>query len=157
MAERTSIPELDACLTAFELSNPELEEPVDETDETIDWSDLFSGTLSELREEPSLAAGLCTQLACELSEFAQAAGFDAVSTEQPDPRSPLQGRGAHTPELFGYADRVCESGYPFHAAVLFYFGEQVFLVDYAAGQFGYREFPLVQRFDSAQFERDWDV
>jgi hypothetical protein len=158
--EETGVKEIDTALDAFVAWNPSFEEPVDEDDEDADWDDLFAGTLADLRLSPEDTTGLCTQVTCELVDFLLERELDAVSSEELDsalPGHPFSGLTAHTADAFGYQDRAHDSFFPYHAATVVRDSSGLYLIDFTAGQYGYTEFPLIQRWDEAakRWQREW--
>ena len=62
---------------------------------------------------------------------------------------------ADSADALGYTDWPL-SGAPWHTVAIVYSeDEHIFAVDWSARQFGYSEFPLVQRFDGRLWQRVW--
>jgi hypothetical protein len=59
------------------------------------------------------------------------------------------------PEHWGYEDRSVE-GNPSHTVVQVSFGpDETYMVDFTAAQYGYSEFPMVQKLDGESWQRNW--
>jgi hypothetical protein len=136
MACQTGVVELDAAIEAF-LAD--------------EWQDQ-AGELwpVETLSEPGVAAHACYEIADQFVCFLRERGLTAhVSGGAEDEQA--QG----SPDAFGYADR-CLSGEPtHHLAYLDADGER-YAVDFACAQYGYTEFPLVQRLAAdGRWQRTW--
>jgi hypothetical protein len=152
MAERTGIPALDCLLREFAYEAG-AEESMD-TDGRIDW----------LRS-PLEAEGYCSVISTELAAYLSGRDVDAYDSgrhanlpaaEYADAsRNPFYG-GAHDAAAFGYQDATRTPDYDQHSLVVIHWQDALFLVDFAAAQYGYGEFPLVQRQAAdGSFARVW--
>ncbi len=119
-----------------------------------------------IHTEPDYGYGMCSTISQQFSEFLEAHAPDiecAISEADPDHPN-------HTPEFFGYQDRHeaadanesmhNEEPYPTHCVVYIYEDGCQYMVDFAASQYGYTEFPMIQRSFSQSdpiWEREWDI
>jgi hypothetical protein len=118
--------------------------------EVMDWFQdcyvLRECPLAELRS-PLGARGKCVHLTYDFNELAQARGLDASSPLDADGR-PI----TVSPEALGYGDRRL-GGLAEHTVSLLRWQEETYSVDFTAAQYGYREFPLVQRYADGRWLR----
>lgn len=69
---------------------------------------------------------------------------------------PWTGFPMNTPEAHGYTDRSVPGASDHEATLLRNRDGRVYLIDWAAGQYGYRSFPMVQRLDDqGRWQRKW--
>jgi hypothetical protein len=152
MAQRTGIAELDALLVSFErnehvyLSGADIDQPVSA------WRDCDSSNAA------------CHAISETFVEHLIGSEDDFDEDEQSDNgiRACLSDEAggdefADSADALGYQDRPVR-GAPWHTVAIVYAAEQVFAVDWSAHQFGYTEFPLVQRYDPAAkaWQRQWN-
>ena len=135
MAIRSGHSELDSLLDEFE-ENPDV----------------------QLLRRQRYADRRCGEIAEELVDFLRDRGLDKprheayVSGEEWENGEMLLERDA--PEDFGYEDRSI-AGCNSHVLVLVDIAGERFSVDYTAAQYGYSEFPLVQRLLDADGDDVW--
>lgn len=145
MAERTGDPELDEALAAFEQAG-------------IFWLENEAGEWAPDPEEEwpleSLRGngwGSCDDAACSLAHFLNERGIAAKLTYE----AGLDGKFDEGIRQM-YPDAQYDStNTPGHTAVVVERPSGRYMIDYAAGQFGYSEFPMVQRLDGDQWQRQW--
>jgi hypothetical protein len=141
--DRSGVPELDEAIEAFR-ERGLWHVPV------MDW--LNDGYVEQARplEElttPLGARGNCVHLTEEFNEFLRERGLEALS-----PADEAGRPTALPPEALGYADRSL-AGLPGHTFSVVEAAGALYSVDWTAAQYGYRSFPLVQRFDGRQWRR----
>lgn len=141
MAEATGIPALDEAIDQFACS-------------TFRWRHRDSSIYSErdvadLRR-PEVARAQCGDVADQFSCFLGQQGIDTA-------RSSIEDELWLTPEHWGYEDRP-NPGIPAHAVTLVDAEGHLYAIDWTAAQYGYTQFPLVQRLgeDGFRWEREWD-
>jgi hypothetical protein len=160
MAESTGDPELDAILTGF------LEEEIkpQAAEEGVEWREWIS--------QP----GICGDMASWFHDWLwRQTGKNQDWRATPVPGAvrytgtfydpdldcaalphPWTGFPMNTPDEHGYADRPVPGADDHEATLLQSADGRVYLVDWAAGQYGYTEFPMVQRLDGGGgWERQW--
>jgi len=127
MAERTGIPELDRLLDSFLVE--------------------YGALVSPLRD-PRRAYDQCGNVSHWLSTFLRVGGCEA-------------GYRPYAPQALGYEDAPGVEGLtPFDDHVVCFVcapdeAKTIFAVDFTAAQFGYTEFPLVQRLLDGVWQRSW--
>lgn len=139
MAERSGDPALDKLIEEFgpfyEQIAPRIQaEPGAEPLPTLDHY-----------RDPNASAGMCGSLAMLFEHYAQSKGFDAQFSQAP----------YDTPEGLGYTDRT-NQGHDDHASVIVTVSSGKYSIDFSASQYGYKEFPMVQRLDdNGGWQRQW--
>jgi hypothetical protein len=116
----------------------------------------LDGLLEEFSLRPQVAAlrrsadalGSCETASQALVDLLRGRGFDKPGREAylsgDEWEDGIMVRERVSPEDFGYQDRTV-SGHNSHVVALVDLGAETLLVDFTAAQYGYREFPLVQR------------
>ena len=134
---RTGVPEIDATIDAYAQKNEVAEEGEDRL-----------VPLAAMKD-PYEAEGFCSIVSKDFAAFAQERGLTAYDSGKnvnapgyAHPGNPLLGT-AHDAEAFGYKDRTRTSEYDEHSATVIEHGGRTFVVDWAAAQYGYSEFPMV--------------
>jgi hypothetical protein len=146
MAAASGNPELDAAIDAFRARGVWHVE-------VMDWfDDCYVSRERPLDELKSVlgARGNCIHITNEFNEFLTELGLDASM--------PVDNEGRPitvSPEAFGYGDRPL-SGLSEHMLSLVPRHGIVYSVDWTAAQFGYGEFPLIQRYEDGEWQRDWE-
>ena len=132
MAERTGIPSLDALLSRFAAQKQN----------------------SRLREA-GYASGLCFTASERFIEFLCRHKWngEAYLSGGHEGSNPLAYELITAQEL-GYGDRSI-SGWEGHTLVLIEHESDIYSVDFTCAQYGYSEFPLVQRLDDTGWVRDF--
>lgn len=145
MAERSGVPRLDAAIEDF------IERGLWHVT-VMDWlEDRYVDQPRPLAElnTPLGARGRCIPVTVEFNDFLALRGLEA--------QGPVDGRGLPTavsPDALGYADRAV-GGLHGHTLTLVAWQGELYSVDWTAAQYGYAEFPLVQRFSGQAWEREW--
>jgi hypothetical protein len=96
----------------------------------------------EALRDPEIADGLCSLVADDFARYLceRLQGEDInVHPEVQDDEEPPYGKA------WGYDDRTREPGWGSHTLVVIERGLEMMTVDWTASQFGYADFPLVQR------------
>lgn len=138
MAQSTGIARLDALIEQFKHSHYP----------TADGARLVSNLRSHSENECCYAADAFTRLLLDHGVNA----YDTVEHFHPDGEYPTIG----DIEVFGYEDHPNPTPTFFsHAATFVPVGEATCLIDFAAGQFGYSEWPMVQYSDGGRWQREW--
>ena len=111
------------------------------------------GRIDYLRE-PLEAEGYCSTISCEFASFlldhevdAYDSGYGAnlPAAEYAEAgRNPFYG-STHDAASFGYSDRTREPDYDQHSLTVIHWQDDLYLVDWAASQYGYPEFPFIQK------------
>jgi hypothetical protein len=135
--ERTGIPALDALLAEY-----------------ADWA-----PVARMRD-PERADGSCELVATHLVDKLRERGFDRPGLEAYLSGDEWEGDEMVleriSPDDFGYQDRPL-AGNNSHVVCLIDAGDCLYSVDFTASQYGYREFPLVQRLKGGVWEREWKL
>jgi hypothetical protein len=140
MAERTGDPKLDWLIEEF--ANHDMLWPDDE--------ELPVRTMRNRRK----AKGMCGEVTTAFQAFVwyETDGAlypeNAAMSDEADARSP-------TFAQMGYGDR--QPGEPRHLVSKVEMPSGTYLIDWTASQYGYKEFPLVQRLEGDQWQREWTV
>jgi hypothetical protein len=138
MAQQTGIAHIDELIEQFKASTYT--------------SSAVVRPVSDLREH---SEDECCYAADAFTCFLVARGVEAYDTVEhlhPDGEYPTIG----DIEMFGYEDHPNPSPRFFaHAATYVPVGEITYLIDFAAGQFGYSEWPMVQRAGYGPWQREW--
>ena len=146
MAERTGQTYLDALIDEFQ------HEGVWHV-EIYDWSEDRHVTkarpLVELRA-PHAARGQCIHVADEFNRFLRERGV-AAGLPLVNGRPMLV-----VPEALGYANRP-RGGLSEHTLSIVRSGSEIYSIDWTASQYGYKEFPLIQRLENGSWRRDFWV
>lgn len=132
MAERSGNPKLDALIEAY-LQGP-----------------LHQQMKVEMLRDPQWAAGACNHEAQAFAEFLRSRGVEAECLSE-------EGWLAASPDDFGYTDRTIP-GFDQHDVTYVDLDGQTYMVDWTAAQYGYQEFPMVQRQavpGEDKWEREW--
>lgn len=130
--ERTGISQLDALARRFEaeesvyLSGADIDKPVAE------WRSCSADNAA------------CHAIAEVFVEFLAEEGIEAELSDEAD-----QEWFADSPDALGYNDRPVQ-GVTWHTVAIVYCDDQVFSYDWTAAQYGYKEFPLIQRYQSGE-------
>lgn len=148
MAELTGIAEIDLLIERFQRDG---HEELGDGEQMAAWL-----------TQPWEAEGECAFVSCLFADYLVANGIRAYGSgrrvkaaDYPFPRNPLLG-SEHGPDDFGYQDRLRESSHPEHAVTIVEWESgEIFMIDWTASQFGYVEFPLVQRRDGNRWQRSW--
>lgn len=143
MAERTGKTYLDALIDEFQYDGVWYVE-------VYDWlADQYvakARPLSDLRQ-PLAARGQCVHVASEFNRFLRERGVEAGLPL-------IDGRPCLVPpEALGYADRPL-GGLAEHTLSIVPYGSGIYSIDWTASQYGYSEFPLIQKLDGAGWRRD---
>ncbi len=135
MAERSGSPDLDNAIEAFMAQY--------EYQPKQDWGGMkaYAPTAWADLQTAEGAHGRCYELAEEFAQYCQERGLNATTSD---------GTG---PEDFGYHDRTIP-GLDSHHWTWVTTPEGEFGVDWTAAQFGYSEFPMVQRRDGNKWNRN---
>jgi hypothetical protein len=157
MAERTGDPELDALIEKFIEENPDLSEVGSRRYERLPGD--LAWSLDQMRE-PERAGGMCGVVSTVFGNYLKAHGSRYKATTNGNWSFMNQGvhPGYYSPDELGYTDRP-NSGYGGHC-VVFILDEQDqprYSIDFTAAQYGYKEFPMVQRLlpDANYWQRHW--
>lgn len=175
MAERSGDPEIDALIEAFLEENPHIEDvgeleclryeegrydPSGRPDDPYDVEEWWW----DIEEEGGWqnSTGKCGDVAKFFADWVRDRGYPfRVWGSGEDPDHPLGSDwDPYDLNLYGYEDRT-EFGNPLddsHQATFIESASgEIYMVDWTASQFGYREWPMVQRLGSGgDWERDWD-
>lgn len=175
MAERSGDPEIDALIEAFLEENPYIEDvgeleclryeegrydPSGRPDDPYDVEEWWW----DIEEEGGWqnSTGKCGDVAKFFADWVRDRGYPfRVWGSGEDPDHPLGSDwDPYDLNLYGYEDRT-EFGNPLddsHQATFIESASgEIYMVDWTASQFGYREWPMVQRLGSGgDWERDWD-
>jgi hypothetical protein len=140
MAERTGDPELDMLIEEFKASDP------------FDRGILDIAQYEELRD-PETAEGLCVLLTNAFTGFIRREGIEAWPADSP---GTMGGNvpGFFSPDELGYADRK-RPGFNSHSAAMVRKDGQTYMIDFTPAQYGYSEFPMVQKLDGQEWQREW--
>jgi hypothetical protein len=171
MAERTGEPEIDALIESFIEKNPEVAHCI--LDIPLDPPTV---PLKELRH-PGWASNKCGEVSALFADWCEENGYPAHSyqTAGIERDHPLFDTNAiafgeqqpvYHPDFWGYQDRMYQ-GVPGHDVTLIQGQSGIwYMVDWSAAQYGYKEFPMVQRIDDVeglapedrpQWERKWSA
>jgi hypothetical protein len=98
------------------------------------------------RENPGCnKSGDCQLVAERFTELARAEGFEAFDSCEHHEASPFPAPAmAKYPHMIGY-EKPEELIWDTHYLTLVREGDEIYTIDFTAGQFGYGEWPLVQR------------
>lgn len=159
MATQTGEPKLDKLIKEYKQENPDI------CDNSLD-----SFSYEEGRYDPSEidgedwwelndhawqnSTGKCGDVANHFAMWLKNKGYKTWVTGGED--HPLIGMDT-TPDALGYSDRT-EPGNPYdesHVATFVQGENGVYMIDWTASQFGYREFPMVQKLDNKNWQREW--
>ncbi len=136
MATRTGDPALDALLDSFQQT----------------WVGKRPGELrvSSLTD-PALAEALCNTVSFQLAEHLRANGYDAECGSEEGTYS--------TPGQAGYTDRITLGIEQHDWTEVTAADGREYMVDFTAAQYGYTEFPMVQRLsnDGVTWERNFTI
>lgn len=133
--EKTGISTLDALAERFErdeqvyLSEADIDKPVSA------WRHCDAGNAA------------CHAISEVFVEFLAEEGIEAALSDEVDGEF-----FADSADALGYHDRPV-AGVPWHTVAIVFYEDHVFSYDWSAAQFGYREFPLVQRFAEGRWQR----
>jgi rubrerythrin len=126
MAERTGDPELDSLIEYYYLQDRE--------------------NMESLRD-PNMSAGGCVEMARDMANFLKEHGI-AATTAQTE-------RGDDIfPQELGYGDLSHPDDGP-HDLTIVERPSGTYAIDWTASQYGYKEFPMVQRLNDKGWEREW--
>lgn len=92
--------------------------------------------------DPETACGLCDRAAASFNSFCEQYGLEATMT-------PFLA----SPDELGYTDRPVKGGGVHFASIVKHAGDQL-MVDWTAAQYGYHEFPLIQRRVNGVWQRE---
>jgi hypothetical protein len=94
--------------------------------------------------------GYCHGVSEALAEYLEEHGIHAWLSDEPwaSPNEEWAEFGANSPEELGYDDREL-TGAPFHTTTFALIDNFLYSIDYTASQYGYDQFPLIQRWDDA--------
>ena len=147
MAERSGDPELDAFIEQFKAGHLHEDDYAWQPHENEDGST----RPMDMYAEPDYGYGMCSTLSKEFADFLTAKGVEAWVSED------VAEHEKHTPQFWGYDDHEDaaathpamhqEPPYPTHCVVIVIRPTGTFMVDWTASQYGYTEFPMVQRTD----------
>ena len=133
MAERSGDPALDAIIEDFIGQGT-----------WLSWDD--DGDEIELPIEPLRtregAEGYCGMVSDDFAEMCANQGLDAIVD-------------LNTANGYGYSDRTIRGKFPNHNLTRVTLPSGVYTVDFTAAQYGYSEFPLVQRRHGRRWQRTW--
>ncbi len=87
---------------------------------------------------PNYASGRCQMVATDFTSYVKARGIEAETVQEDDEDPPYD-------KAFGYNDRSLDPGFGNHFATVVHSGRDVYTIDWTASQFGYREFPRIQK------------
>ncbi|MBA3757044.1 MAG: hypothetical protein H0X02_12840, partial [Nitrosomonas sp.] len=140
MAERTGDPELDTLIDRF----------MEEEYEYLCGGEQDPKNHMDYRK-PEDAAGECYEVSVYFADWMNNFGMKSwVSGDIKDNND----WSLNTPEGFGYTDRAVP-GYSNHHWVIVETSNGTYGIDFTAAQYGYGEFPMVQRLDNEQWQREW--
>lgn len=109
--------------------------------------DNVSGSLVvEWLKQPEVADGRCRQVADDFAKFLTSKGVVASAECQDDEEEPYD-------KAWGYNDRRREPGWGQHWLVVVDDGGEKYTIDWTAAQFGYEQFPLVQKFVDGEWRK----
>jgi hypothetical protein len=100
----------------------------------------------EWLRQPEVADGRCRLAAESFALLLAEQGLDAAAECQDDEEPPYG-------KAWGYDDRTQNSGWGNHWLTVARLHGQVYTIDFAAAQFGYSQFPLVQRLVDGEWRR----
>jgi hypothetical protein len=182
--ERTGHPQIDALIEAFEQSNPEIEDVwIDIRNEMFKREEPYK-RLGDLRFDKSrgrdqLSRKNCGAIADLCDAFMKAHGVTVISElDQRHPTNLVAAQmdpnpfdlvfageldiesGLDWSQLYGYEDgKYRRRADKTHQATVIEHEGEVFAIDWAAGQYGFQEWPMVQRFDLREncWQRQWEM
>jgi hypothetical protein len=97
--------------------------------------------------DPEAALGNCSRSAHHFSEFLRLRGINAYTERFDEFKGPPS-------KNFGYDERtVSEDDWGRHYFTVVEYQDEAFIVDWTAAQFGYREWPLIQRRLDGRWQR----
>jgi uncharacterized protein (DUF1810 family) len=127
MAERTGDPTLDKLIEEY-------------------FGVLRSQMKVEELQDPQWAAGACVHETQRFVAFLQKNGVDAF----------IDDTRPYRPDEFGYQDRPLPGKFNQHIVAFVKMPSGTYMIDWTAAQYGYQEFPMVQRLnDEGSWDRQW--
>lgn len=142
MAERTGDPELDSLINRF----------MEEEYEYLCGGERDPDNRMDYRK-PEDAAGECAEVSEFFANWLIEQGIDAQVSGDRIVDDELT-EDYLSPEDFGYHDRAIP-GFENHSATIVWKDGHEYMVDFTASQYGYKEFPMVQRLDGDKWQREW--
>lgn len=142
MAERSGDPTLDKLIDQFMTEEHEY---------------LMGGETDPMRmdyRKPEDAAGECDEVSEFFAGWLLQHGVDAIMSTGTTRHEEEGLEGWASPEEFGYHDRSV-SGYPDHVTTIVHMPSGTYSVDWTVSQYGYKEFPMVQKLDGDTWQREW--
>jgi hypothetical protein len=100
----------------------------------------------EALRDPEVANGLCDLVASDFVRYLKANGIKARRETEDDKDAPYG-------VAWGYDDPVRNPGWGNHMLVTVERGDVFVTIDWTAAQFGYRQFPLVQKLIAGEWKR----
>jgi hypothetical protein len=159
MAERTGDPELDKLIEGFisQIASRWQHERDNNATQARSWQEWIS--------DP----GICGEMSSWFHDWLFQSGIPDWEDEGTsfsgtfyDPElegqnldHPWTGTPMNTPDQHGYEDRSIPGHDDHEATLLRNKDGRIYLIDWASGQYGYKEFPMVQRLDGDQWQRQW--
>jgi hypothetical protein len=141
MAERTGDPELDKLIEEF-------------ANHDMLWPDDEALPISEMRDRRK-AKGMCGEVTTAFQAFVWHETDGAIYPDNVEMSDGASDARSPTFEEMGYGDH--KPGEPRHLVSKFEMPSGTYLIDWTASQYGYKEFPMVQRLDAGQWQREWAI
>lgn len=126
MAERSGDPQLDSLIEEFSQGN---------------WNGPYEQEPVSLMRTPDAAEMMCNQMSDQLTDFLAKRGIQAEVIRNTD-----------LPSL-GYENKVNPGGDDFHSVVKAIMPSGTYTIDFTASQYGYKEFPMVQKLNDSYRRR----
>jgi hypothetical protein len=158
--ERTGIAHIDELIESYIALDPEFIDEDLQHPQNPRWQPYSLGRLSDMRLDPNRtrqrSTALCGRMTDHFVEFLISRGQRAYASDQ---------QGENTWAWHGYADRTLQGNAydDSHCAALIDIGDRTYMIGFAASQYGYGEWPMVQRagrYDghaAPVWEREWDL
>lgn len=152
MAEQTGEPKIDQAIQDFLSEAYYMPDDVVGTWPIPDEAEQLS--VREL-QDPARAEGMCCALMRRFVAFCNERGIPAWEDEEYDQE---HGTQLWSPTNWGYGDRPSKGRYDTHSAAMVRGDKGDYMVDWTAAQYGYQEFPMVQKItvdDPPQWQRSF--
>lgn len=165
--ERTGIPHVDELIEQFAagwINGADYtwheQRPAPDSPEYEDFEDFLP---ANEYARPDYGWGMCSAISAEFAKFVYEQSPETTCTVS----ETAGGGSGHTPEYFGYHDwedaaaaneeMHMEDPMPLHCVVYIDEGDERYMVDFTASQYGYTEFPMVQRQGPDGWEREFEI
>lgn len=138
---RSGVPEIDNVIEAFE------------KEKLGDWTN-GGGTVADLRD-PACSHGVCQEVAEQFVAFAKERGLNAYVTQTDLKEMGYKPKGKPHGEVMNRRGKIVPGFYPEHTVASIYLPNRKIpiIVDFAASQYGYKEFPKITKSDGGEVKK----